>query len=104
MSTTEVKKLVQKYAKALYDERFPFEAIYVFGSHVHGTAHRWSDIDVAVVSNRFKNDRDEDRLLLWQVRRAIDTRIEPHGFTVEDFKNDADPIVYEIRRTGIRVV
>ena len=34
----------------------------------------------------------------------IDNRIEPHGFTEADFKNLADPLVYEIRKTGIKVI
>lgn len=103
MPKNEVKKVVQKYAKALHDAQFPFSAIYVFGSHVQGTAHRWSDIDIAVVSDQLRHDRDADRLFLWKIRRNIDTRIEPHGFIVRDFEDDTDPLVREIRKTGIRI-
>ena len=31
-------------------------------------------------------------------------RIEPHGFSPEDFKKDWIPMVHEIKKTGIRVV
>lgn len=104
MSRTEAKKIVRKYANALREANFPFSAVYLFGSRAGGRAGRWSDIDVAVVSDSLKRNRNEKRFRLWDIRLDVDTRIEPHGFTVKDFANDADPVAYEIRRTGIRVV
>lgn len=103
MSTSSAKKIVKQYAKALRQARFQYSAVYLFGSHATGKFHSWSDIDVAVISDRLKEDRDSDRLLLWKVRREIDTRIEPHGFSLTDFKDRLDPMVHEIRRTGIRI-
>ena len=104
MSKTQAKKVVKKYAKVLREAHFSFKAIYLFGSHVKGNPHRWSDIDVAVVSNQLKKNYDKNRWLLWQIRMQVDTRIEPHGFTVEDFANEEDPMAYEIKKTGIRVI
>ncbi|MBI2426704.1 MAG: nucleotidyltransferase domain-containing protein [Candidatus Kerfeldbacteria bacterium] len=104
MSKAEVKKIVKKYGEALRKSDFPYSALYIFGSQIRGKSNKWSDIDVAVVSDRFRKKKDNDRLLLWKVRRHVDTRIEPHGFTVRGFANDADPMAYEIRKTGIRVV
>ena len=66
--------------------------------------HKWSDIDVAVVSDKMKRNRDKNRFLLWHIRRDVDSMIEPHGFTVKDFEDINDPMVYEIRKTGIRIV
>lgn len=104
MSKLEAKKIVKKYAEALKNARFPFRAVYLFGSHARGKSHRWSDIDIAVVSNQFQKNYDENRWLLWQLRMEVDTRIEPHGFTVKDFQSEEDPMVYEIRKTGMRIV
>lgn len=104
MSRTEAKKIVKRYAKALEKAHYPYHTIYLFGSHVRGKTHRWSDIDVAVVSDKLKRDYDENRFLLWDLRLMVDDRIEPHGFTVNDFANDANPMAYEIRRTGVKVV
>lgn len=103
MSKIAAKKIVKQYAQALKAMHYPFQAIYLFGSQVKGTAHQWSDIDVAVVSNRLQRHYDANRLALWKARRNIDLRIEPHGFTVKDFANDANPMAYEIRHTGIKV-
>ncbi len=107
MSRTEAKKIVKKYAERLSMENYPFSAIYLFGSYSNpyagGKPTRWSDIDVAVVSDKLKRDEAENRFLLWRIRRKVDTRIEPHGFTVKDFQDNSNPLVYEIKRTGIKV-
>lgn len=103
MSRVKAEKLVKQYARALKKARYPFSALYLFGSYAKGSAHQWSDIDVAVISDRLKKNRDKNRFLLWDLRMGVDTRIEPHGFTVEEFANSADPLAYEIKKTGIRL-
>ena len=97
------KAIVKKYAEKLKKNNFNFDAIYLFGSHLSGKANKWSDIDVAVISDLFKRNWDKNENLLWYFRREVDTRIEPHGFTIKDFQDQCDPMVYEIRKTGIRV-
>lgn len=104
MSKIEARRIVKKYGEALKKANYPFSAIYLFGSHAHGKAHKWSDIDVAVVSDKLKKNRESDRWKLWDVKLNVDLRIEPHGFTVKEFKNDINPMAYEIRKTGIRVL
>ena len=97
-------KIVRKYVAKLKKEKFPFSSVYLFGSRVKGSYHKDSDIDGPDISTKFKNRFGRNSLKLWEFRRAIDYRIEPHGFTKEDFKNLADPLVYEIRKTGIKVI
>lgn len=103
MSKIEAKKIVQKYARMLKAADYPFHAVYLFGSQVMGKAKAWSDIDVAVVSDKLKRNQDKNRFLLWRIRREVDTRIEPHGFTVTDFQDNSNPLVHEIKKTGIRI-
>ena len=104
MSKTQAKKIVKKYAEKLKQENFPFVAMYLFGSHAKGKAKQESDIDVAVISDKFKRNKDKNSFLLWKLRRDIDSRIEPFGFTKKDFKNELEPMVYEIKKTGIRII
>ena len=104
MSKLEAKKVVRKYAEALRKAHFPFAAIYLFGSYAKGRPHSWSDIDVAVISNKLEKNYERNRWLLWQIRMHVDIRIEPHGFTIGDFANAEDPMAYEIRKTGVKVV
>lgn len=103
MRKTEVKKIVEKYAEKLKEENYPFSAIYLFGSYAKGKAHKWSDIDVAVISEKLKKNRDQNENLLWHIRRNVDLMIEPYGFTAEDFQNRCDPIANEIKNTGIKI-
>lgn len=103
MSKIEAKKIVKKYSKKLKAKNFPFSAVYLFGSYSKRKAHSWSDIDVAVISNKLKRNRDKNIIELWRAREGVDNRIEPHGFTPEDFKINEDPMVYEIKKTGIKV-
>ena len=78
------------------------EAAYLYGSHARGTAARWSDIDVAVISPDFSSDLFRERLLLMRLAADVDDRIEPHPFRPADF-DPAAPLVDEIQRTGVRV-
>ncbi|NCP16974.1 nucleotidyltransferase [Candidatus Kuenenbacteria bacterium CG_4_8_14_3_um_filter_39_15] len=103
MSKDSAKKIVKKYVQKLQENNYQCRAVYLFGSTVKGKAHKWSDIDVAVITDKLKKDYEKNRFLLRKLRREIDIRIEPHGFTSEEFENDFDPMVYEIRKTGIRV-
>lgn len=103
MSKAKAKKIANRYAKKLRVEGYPFSAIYLFGSHAIGRAHKWSDIDVAVISDRLKRNWNKNEDILWKYTIGVDSRIEPIGFTVKDFQNDIDPMVYEIKKTGIRI-
>ncbi|NCN25570.1 hypothetical protein COT94_00015 [Candidatus Falkowbacteria bacterium CG10_big_fil_rev_8_21_14_0_10_37_14] len=103
MSKLEAKKIVKRYSEELKKADYPFLAIYLFGSQANGKANKWSDIDVAVVSNRLKKNYDEGKFLLWKLRTGVDLRIEPQGFTEAEFKSNANPLVCEIKTTGIKV-
>lgn len=103
MSKNSAKKIVKDYINKLKTENYIFSSVYLFGSHAQNRAGKWSDIDVAVISDKFKRNFWENESLLGRYSLDIDTRIEPHGFTVDDFKNNTDPMVYEIKRTGIRI-
>lgn len=103
MSKLEAAKIVKKYSAKLKEANYPFSAVYLFGSQARGKANKWSDIDVAVVSDKLKRDYDQGTFLLWNLRMDVDTRIEPHGFTVSEFKDSANPLVHEIKTTGIKI-
>lgn len=104
MSKIDAKKIVKKYAEKLRREKYPFSAIYLFGSYSFGKASKYSDIDVAVISDKLKKNWNRNEDMLWKYTIDIDSRIEPIGFTNEEFKNKYDPIVKEIKEKGVRVV
>ena len=102
MSTNEAKKIVEKYASKLRDKKISFSVLYLFGSYAKGEARKWSDIDVAVFSDR--KETDDFIIELGRVTRDVDLRIEPHIFSENDLKTISTPFVEEILRTGIRVI
>lgn len=73
---------------------------YLYGSYAKGSTRSGSDIDLAIVSADFIGDMFEERLELMRLAAITDDRIEPHPFLPQDF-NDSQPLVNEIRRTGI---
>lgn len=104
MSKNNVKKIVKKYANKLKAENYPFSAVYLFGSYRQGKATKNSDIDVAVVSDFLKRNWNVNEEKLWKYTMDVDSRIEPVGFTKKDFAQDYDPLISEIKKTGIKVM
>ncbi len=90
---------VIKYIKTV-SKVYNVKAVYLFGSFAKGTNHEDSDIDIAIISDDFK-DKIDDMSNLFMLTRNIDLRIEPHPFSTEDFEDD--PFANEIIETGIKV-
>lgn len=104
VASRKIKKAIEKFSQELRKSKFNFQYIYLFGSYARGQEHKWSDIDVAVVSDVLKNNWEKRQIVLWRASRKTDSRIEPYGFTVSDFKNNTSPMVWEVKKTGIRIV
>jgi uncharacterized protein len=100
ISTAEVTN-VQRFLEAVR-KRVRVREAFVYGSYARGDQKEWSDIDLAVVSPDFSSDLFEERIALMILAAQIDDRIEPHPFRPEDF-DEQDPLVDEIRRSGLRV-
>ena len=101
MSKVEAKRIVKRYAQKLRDNKIPFSSIYLFGSFSRNEARRNSDIDVAVVLREKRTDKVSGELGFATI--GIDTRIEPHIFSEEDFEAVATPLIKEILETGVKV-
>jgi len=63
--------------------------MFLFGSFVTKATSdlEWSDIDIAIVSDDFSGSRFDDIMMLIPMSTRIDSRIETHPFTREDFEN-----------------
>ena len=97
----EIMESIEKYIEKIR-QYYEIEAIILFGSYAKGTENEDSDIDIAVISSDFKNIIQDGADLIgftWK----IDTRIEPHPISTEDYENIAIPLVQEIINTGIKV-
>jgi predicted nucleotidyltransferase len=75
------------------------DSAYLFGSYAKRSSSKFSDIDVAVISSDFSEDRFEEGIKLARIAGQIDNRIEPIPFTPDTFDED-DPLVWEIKMDG----
>lgn len=94
---------VTKYLD-LIKEKFPsIESAYLFGSYAKGKSTQDSDIDLALIfTNLDESKRFDIQVQLMLLAAKIDSRIEPHPISHEDF-NSGNPFVVEIKKTGIEL-
>ncbi len=95
-----INKSIIDYIKLIQQKYSDIESVYVFGSYARGTSNQDSDIDLALI---FKNLDDSKRfdmqVQLMLLAAQIDTRIEPHPISYDDFYSD-NPFAAEIKKTG----
>lgn len=96
----EVKKNTKSFVSYLKKEHnLPVRKVYVFGSYAKGRQRDWSDVDVCIVSPKFKKVDAISYLFRKLRRQDIEHLIEPVGFHPDDFI-DENPLVWEIKKTG----
>lgn len=84
---------------------FPVDRMIFFGSHASGKPHKWSDIDLIIVSRKFKSldfiERGAKMYNYWNLKYPVDFVC----FTPEEFKERAErtSIVSEAIKTGIEI-
>ena len=96
-------KYIKDYIKLLNKNGFTIQQAVLFGSFVSGKYNEFSDIDLALVSDKFEGIRFNDRNLIRKYKFNISADIEPMPFTQADFTKD-DPFVKEILATGLRII
>lgn len=99
-----VTQEIQKYINDLQSDRLPIRKVVLFGSYAQGRQHQWSDIDLCIVSPKFKNTFSALQYL-WSKRKLTNIKyaIEPVGFSPKDFSDRYDSLIQEIKRTGIEI-
>lgn len=98
---SRIMESIKKYIEKI-SQYYRIEAIILFGSYAKGTENEDSDIDIAIISSDF-SDIIEDGAKLIGLTWKIDTRIEPHPITTEDYQKVSNPFVREVVNTGIKV-
>ena len=98
---SRIMESIKKYIEKI-SQYYKIEAIILFGSYAKGTENEDSDIDIAIISSDF-SDIIEDGAKLIGLTWKIDTRIEPHPITTEDYQKISNPFIREVVDTGIKV-
>lgn len=98
----KVIKVVQNYVQRLSkEEKLPIEQVIIFGSQVNGKTREWSDIDICIISPKFRDAlKAIEFLLIKRKRKEVMAGLEPVGFTKKDFK-EGGVLIEEIKKTGI---
>jgi len=78
-----------------------FDKVYLFGSHAHGNAHEWSDIDLLLVSNQFTLDVFENLKLYSKINIKYPV-IETHTYPTAYF-NKGDAFINDLLKGAIDI-
>ena len=99
-----VNKTIKDYIKLIQQKYSDFESVYVFGSYARGNSNEDSDIDLAIIFRDLDDSKRFDvQVQLMLLASQIDTRIEPHPISHNDFYSD-NPFVVEIKKTGFEIL
>ena len=96
MDTTSVEKALNQYKKIVLSKFSP-KSIILYGSYAKGTAHKESDIDIAVVFDQYDGDCLNAMQQLSRMTRKADIRIEP--ILLEE-ANDQSGFLQHVKKTG----
>lgn len=102
MLEPDVLKTARNYIDAIQRSGIELEFVVVFGSQANGKNHKWSDIDLMVVSPEFDNMKDRSAVnRLWRLAARVDSRIEPIPCGSRQWREDDMSAIIEIvRREG----
>ncbi len=90
---------IRRYMHAVEEAGVAVSFVVLFGSHAQGRPHKWSDIDLVVVSSQFDGQRRrEDIGVLWRTAARIDSRIEPIACGLKQWSDDTSSAIIEIAR------
>lgn len=99
---TKVSKTISNHLKALNKNNIPSKEAILFGSYAKGNYQKWSDIDIALVSDIFSGDRIDDKDKIRRITLSVSSEIEIMPFSPKDF-NSQNPFAEEILKTGVRL-
>ena len=102
MAKRSITPVLERFVQAVRAQGINVDRVILYGSRASGKPRPESDIDLAIVSRDFGMDQIEERMRLWRIAGAIDSRIEPIALSTRSFEEDTwIPIVHEIREHGI---
>lgn len=98
-----ISSAIEGYLKLSKEKYSEIVKAYLFGSFAKGKSTPDSDIDIALVFRKLdESKRFNIQVQLMLLASKIDSRIEPHPISNEDFLS-GNPFVVEIQRTGIEI-
>ena len=99
----QVEKKVKEYVDILKADNLPIKKVILYGSYAKGRQHKWSDIDVCIISPKFKDPFEALQYLSLKTIFNMKYTIEPVGFSPRDFQDKYDSFIHEIKTTGVEI-
>lgn len=85
---SELEKVISRFKNALENHGVKVDKIILFGSHAKGTANKFSDIDLVVISPDFAKMNFQRRCqVLGKAIAHVMEPIEPLAYTPEEFRD-----------------
>lgn len=99
-NTQKVNDIIKKYLSDV-GRHITVNKAYLYGSYAKGNYTEYSDVDVAIFSDSFKdkNSIEINSFLFSLARKYKEICIEPIGFNISDLNED-NPFVKEIMTSG----
>jgi predicted nucleotidyltransferase len=91
---------VRSYIDVLLKHNINPKQIILFGSLVKQKVHKYSDIDLAIVSEDFEGDSIEAMMTLAKLTMGISDRIEPIAISSQDLSSRYNSLIGEIKKYG----
>lgn len=101
--TDDLLIIAKNYADEVKKSGINLKGMYLFGSRIKGNNHKWSDLDIGLITNDFAEDRIAGLSKLFYLGTKVSEIIEPHLFTEVEFQDKYDSLATEIKRTGVKV-
>ena len=96
--------VAQRLKKAILKrQEINLHHVFLFGSVARKTAQEWSDIDVAVVCDRFEPSKVKEARMFYALIPERDVRMSLVVLHPEEMENKYSTIAEEIKKDGIEV-
>lgn len=102
---TELVKSLRKFAKEISDD-VPVDSMYLFGSQATGKTRKGSDVDLILVSRKFRGERRLKRSPHLYMKWNLDYPVDFVCLTPKEFKEKKNQIgiVREAVRNGVKII
>ncbi len=101
-----IKKLISDYIKELENYGVRVEKVILYGSCARGTATKYSDIDIVIISKSLARWKPIERLqMLSRATENVDAPLEVIGYTPQEIKRRGKRSIFwdEITRDGVEI-
>jgi len=102
MAPKKIRNVIQKFKQALRGADFPSHRMVIYGSYARNEARADSDIDICLISDAFKRNKEKYRKEAVLVAFNVDPRIQVVLVDPHELKtNKLSPLWSHIRKESI---